>query len=74
MGALKNDQPAAELRRELAWALIYDATGDRVLADDWCDDLSADLVDWLERAGPELRAADVVAWLDTIPHGDPPWA
>lgn len=49
--------------QELAWALIRDATGDRQLADDWHLDLSIDIVSRLPLDEFELRASDVVTWL-----------
>jgi Family of unknown function (DUF6166) len=50
--------------QELAWALIRDATGDPQLADDWYVDLSIELVSRLPSDEFELRASDVVAWLE----------
>jgi hypothetical protein len=50
--------------RELAWALIRDATGDRQLADDWYLDLSTEIVSRLPADEFELRASDVVTWLE----------
>jgi hypothetical protein len=49
---------------ELAWALIRDATGDRQLADDWYRDLSIEIVSQLDADEFELRASDVVPWLE----------
>jgi uncharacterized protein DUF6166 len=53
--------------RELAWALIRDATGDRQLADDWHLDLSIEVVSRLPSDEFELRASDVVTWLAASP-------
>jgi hypothetical protein len=50
--------------QELAWALIRDATGDRQLADDWYLDLSIEIVSRLPSDEFELRASDVVTWLE----------
>jgi hypothetical protein len=50
--------------QELAWALIRDATGDRQLADDWYLDLSTEIVSRLPSDEFELRASDLVAWLE----------
>ena len=50
--------------QELAWALIRDATGDRQLADDWYLDLSTEIVSRLPSDEFELRASDVVTWLE----------
>ena len=50
--------------QELAWALIRDATGDRQLADDWYRDLSIEIVSRLPPDEFELRASDVVTWLE----------
>jgi hypothetical protein len=53
--------------RELAWALIRDATGDRQLAEDWHLDLSIEIVSRLPSAEFRLRASDVVTWLEATP-------
>jgi len=51
----------------LAWALIHDATGDRQLADDWYLDLSSEIVSRLASDEFELRAGDIVTWLEASP-------
>jgi hypothetical protein len=48
-------------------ALIRDATGDRQLADDWHLDLSIEIVSGLPSDGFELRASDIVTWLEASP-------
>jgi hypothetical protein len=53
--------------QELAWAVIRDATGDSRLADDWCADLSGEIVSRLPLDEFWLRAFDIVAWLDASP-------
>jgi hypothetical protein len=53
--------------QELAWAVIRDATGDSRLADDWCADLSGEIVSRLPLDEFWLRASDIVAWLDASP-------
>ena len=53
--------------QDLAWAVIRDATGDSRLADDWCADLSGEIVSRLPLDEFWLRASDIVAWLDAIP-------
>ena len=53
--------------QELAWAVIRDATGDTRLADDWCADLSGEIVSRLPLDEFWLRASDIVAWLDASP-------
>jgi len=60
--------------QELAWALIRDATGDRQLADDWYLDLSTEIVSRLPSDQFQLRASDVVTWLEASPlHASDPW-
>ena len=49
---------------ELAWGLIYDVTGDRGLADDWCDDLGAVV---LARRPRAVGDAEVLRWLHATP-------
>jgi Family of unknown function (DUF6166) len=59
---------------ELAWALIHDATGDRQLADDWYLDLSSEIVSRLPSNEFELRAGDIVNWLEASPlHPSDSW-
>jgi hypothetical protein len=53
--------------QELAWAVIRDSTGDLRLADDWCADLSGEIVSRLPLDEFWLRASDIVAWLDASP-------
>jgi uncharacterized protein DUF6166 len=53
--------------QELAWAVIRDATGDARLADDWCADLSGEIVSRLPLDEFWLRASDIVAWLGASP-------
>jgi hypothetical protein len=53
--------------QELAWAVIRDATGDSRLADDWCADLSGEIVSRLPLDEFWLSASDMVAWLDASP-------
>jgi hypothetical protein len=55
--------------QELAWALIRDATGDRQLADDWCVDLSIEIVSRLPRDEFQLEATAIVAWLGATTVG-----
>jgi hypothetical protein len=67
MADLFNQPTSVGLRRQAAWELIYEATLDRSLADDWCHDLSLEL----GRSGSRLEAADVIEWLNT-PLSDRP--
>jgi hypothetical protein len=63
-----------ERLQELAWALIHDATGDRQLADDWYLDLSSEVVSRLASNEFELRASDVVTWLEaSLLHPSDSW-
>jgi hypothetical protein len=55
--------------QELAWAIIRDATGDRQLADDWCLDLSIEIVSRLPRDEFQLEATAIVAWLEASTVG-----
>ena len=50
--------------RELAWAIIYDSTGEVTLADDWCVAFAADVIAGLAHAGFRLKMCDVLRWLD----------
>jgi hypothetical protein len=59
--------------QELAWALIRDATGDRQLADDWYLDLSIEIVSRLDSDEFELRASDVVTWLEASTLSPDDW-
>jgi hypothetical protein len=54
--------------RELAWAVLFDCTHDRRLADDWCADLTANVISLLPRDAFCLSSRDVLAWL----HGERP--
>ena len=49
--------------RELARALLADATGSPAVAERFCRDLTHAVVANLPRAGFELRRDDVLAWL-----------
>lgn len=49
---------------ELAWAIIFDATADDRLADDWGPVFGAEVVARLPAEGFVLDASDVLAWLD----------
>lgn len=55
------------LARELSWALLFDSTGSRTVADDWCAGLSAEVVSRLPREGFILPVGDVLGWLATVP-------
>lgn len=52
---------------ELAWAMIFDASGDGQLADDWAPTFGATVVARLPPEGFVLSADDVVAWLEWPP-------
>ena len=67
--ALRGGGCPASVRRSVAWAsLCRDATGDASrLADDWCADLSGEIVSRLPLDEFWLRASDIVAWLDASP-------
>lgn len=50
--------------RELAWALLHDATQDERLADDWCGDLGAEIVARLPLDAFTIDASDLELWLE----------
>jgi hypothetical protein len=50
--------------RELAWAILYDSTGEVTLADDWCAAFTSDVIAGLAHAGFRLEMSDVLRWLD----------
>ena len=50
--------------RELARAVLADATGSPAVAERYCRDLTHAIVADLPRAGFELDRADVLAWLE----------
>lgn len=54
--------PGASTRR-LAWAILFDATDSRTLADDWCADL-AEVVAALPSGAFVLSRAGVRSWVD----------
>lgn len=51
------------LSRELAWALLHDATGDPAVATDRCGDFAAEVVTQLARQSFVLPAVTVLDWL-----------
>jgi hypothetical protein len=53
--------------RELAWAILYDSTGEVTLADDWCVAFTSDVIAGLAHAGFRLEMCDVLQWLDCDP-------
>jgi hypothetical protein len=52
--------------RELARAILADATGSPAVAERYCRDLTHAVIAGLPRTGFELGRADVLAWLDTV--------
>jgi hypothetical protein len=63
-----------ERLQELAWALIRDATDDPQLANDWYLDLSIEIANRLPSDDFQVRASDVVTWLEASPlHPSDPW-
>jgi hypothetical protein len=50
--------------RELARAILADATGSTAVAERFCRDLTHAIVSGLPRTGFELDRDDVLAWLD----------
>lgn len=60
------------LARELAWAVLFDATADTQLADDWCCDVAGDIVARLPSEDFSLTAVDVLGWLWAGGLGDEP--
>jgi hypothetical protein len=56
----------------LAWALIFDATQDDRLADDWCLDFADSVLSCMP-ASFSLSAIDLLMWLDcALPQADGP--
>ena len=53
--------------RHLAWLLLFDASGSTVLADDWCDSFSEEVVERLPRDGFVLARGEITSWLDSSP-------
>ncbi len=62
--------------RELARAILADATGSPAVAERWCRELTHAVVAGLPRTGFELEREDVLAWLDgaAAPHHAAPAA
>src|SRR3954466_3516503 len=52
--------------RELARAILADATGNEAIAERYCRELTHAVVAGLPRTGFELDRADVLAWLDAV--------
>jgi hypothetical protein len=52
--------------RELARAILADATGSTAVAERFCRELTHAVVSGLPRAGFELDRDDVLAWLDAV--------
>jgi hypothetical protein len=52
--------------RELARAILADATGSPAVAERYCRDLTHAVIAELPRTGFELERADVLAWLDRV--------
>jgi hypothetical protein len=52
--------------RELARAILADATGSPAVAERYCRDLTHAVIAGLPRAGFELARRDVLAWLDGV--------
>jgi hypothetical protein len=52
--------------RELARAILADATGSTAVAERFCRDLTHAVVSGLPRTGFELDRDDVLAWLDAV--------
>jgi hypothetical protein len=52
--------------RELARAILADATGSPAVAERWCRDLTHAVVSGMPRTGFELDRADVLAWLAAV--------
>jgi hypothetical protein len=53
--------------RELARAILADATGNPAIAERYCRELTHAIVSVLPRTGFELDRDDVLAWLDKVP-------
>ena len=60
--------------RELARAILADATGNPALAERYCRDLTHAVVAGLPRTGFELDRDDVLAWLEEAAVPVPAWA
>jgi uncharacterized protein DUF6166 len=60
--------------RELARAILADATGNPAIAERYCRDLTHAIVSALPRTGFELDRDDVLAWLETAAAPLPAWA
>jgi len=52
--------------RELARAILADATGNEAIAERYCRELTHAVIAGLSRTGFELDRADVLAWLDAV--------
>jgi hypothetical protein len=52
--------------QELAWAVLFDSTDDRQIADDWYFDFSVEVITRLPYHAFCLAARDVIAWLDDV--------
>lgn len=52
--------------RELARAILADATGNPAVAERYCRELTHAVIAGLPRTGFELARADVLAWLDAL--------
>jgi hypothetical protein len=52
--------------RELARAILADATGSSAVAERWCRELTHAVISGLPRTGFALERADVLAWLQTV--------
>lgn len=52
--------------RELARAILADATGNPAVAERYCRELTHAVIAGLPRTGFELAQADVLAWLDAV--------
>jgi hypothetical protein len=52
--------------RELARAILADATGSPAVAERYCRDLTHAVIAGLPRTGFELDRDDVLAWLDAV--------
>jgi hypothetical protein len=50
--------------RRLAWAILFEASGHRTAADDWCADFCREVVAHLPPERFVLAEDDVLAWLD----------
>jgi len=50
--------------RRLAWAILFEASGHRTAADDWCADFCREVVAHLPPERFVLAEDEVLAWLD----------